>query len=227
MELNTIEKFLLIAHHPEKGRFKIPHIQFKYGLAGAILLELSLRKNIVLKDTRIEVNQQSDSNDTEYQVFNKITKTMLLSRRLHKPIYWIRKYGRSPRKLKWEFLIGLEKKRLIRIKELKFLWIPFRRSYLIESTSRQKLIYNLREVLIYKKPKTEADIAILGLVESCKMHRIMEPDRSKRKIIRQEIKQVLKESPNSEILAAIIKQIQMSIAIAIVASSTGGAGGIH
>lgn len=227
MELNTIEKFLLIAHHPEKGRFKIPPIHFKYGIAGAILLELSLRKIISLKEARVVIEQQPVTIDPDYPIFEEIIQSIQLGRRLHKPRFWIQKFGRRPRKFKWIFLDGLAKKRLIRIKELKFLWIPYRRSYLIDTSSRQKLIYNLREVLIYKKPKTEADIAILGLVESCKMHRIIEPDRSKRKIVRQELKQILKESPISEILAATIKQIQMAITIAIVASSAGGAGGSH
>jgi len=219
MELNTIEKFLLIAHHPEKGRFKIPHIHFKYGIAGAILLELSLRKTISLKEARVEIVQQPVTKDPEYPIFEEIIQSMQLSRRLHKPRFWIQKFGRRPRKFKWVFLEGLAKKRLIRIKELKFLWIPYRRSYLIDGSSRQKLIYSLKEVLIYKKPNTEADIAILGLVESCRLLRIIEPDWGKRKIVRQELKLLLKESPISEILAATIKQIQIAISIAIAASS--------
>ena len=223
MELNTIEKFLLIAHHPEKWWFKITQIHLKYGIAGAILLELDLRKKIALKDERVEVETQTTSRDTEYIIFDEIVQNMLLSHRVHKPRYWIQKMGRRPRKLKWIFLEGLEKKRLIRIKHLKFLWIPYRRSYLSDITSRQKLIYSLREILIYKKPKTEADSAILGLVEACKLHRVIEPDRNKRKIIRKELKQVLKESPISGILAATIKQIQTAVAMAIAAASAGAA----
>lgn len=227
MELNTIEKFLILALHPEKGRFNILPIPLEFGIAGAILLELSLRKRVVLENDRIKVNIKSVARDEDYPIFEEIVKTIELSRRLHKPKYWIQKYGRRSRKLKWEFLTGLEKKRLIRITHFKFLWIPYRRSYLTGVNSRQKIIYSLREMLIYKKPKTEEDIAILGLVEACKMYRIIEPDRSKRRIIRQALKQVLKESPISQIIAATIKQIRMAIAMAIAASSAGAAGAGH
>ncbi len=227
MELNTIEKFLLIAHHPEKWWYKINQIHLKYGIAGAILLELALRNDIVLEESKIQVNTKSKSDDKEYPLFGEIVQTIELSRRLHKPKYWIQKYGRRPRKLKWEFLSGLEKKRLIRIKRLKFLGIPYRRTYLIDKHIRVQLISNLRESLIYKKSKTEEDIAILGLIEACKMYRIIEPDRSKRKIIRKELKYVIKESPISEILQATIKQIQIAIAMAVAASSAGAAGASH
>jgi hypothetical protein len=223
MELNTIEKLLLISHHPEKWWFKITQIHLKYGIAGAILLELALRKNIVLVDSKIQVNPESNPEYKDYHIFEEIVKTIELSRRLHKPKYWIQKFGRQPRKFKWIFLEGLQKKRLIRIKHLKFLWLPYRRSYIADTNMRQMLIRSLKEILVYKKPKTESDIAILGLVEACKMYRIIEPDRSKRKVIRQELKQVIKESPISEILASTIKQIQVAIAMAIAASSAGAA----
>jgi golgi phosphoprotein 3 len=226
MELNTIEKFLLIAHHPEKWWFKITQIHLKYGIAGAMLLELALRKNIILNESKILVNPESKPGDKDYPIFEEIVQTIELSRRLHKPKYWIQKYGRRSRKLKWEFLNGLEKKRLIRINELKFLFIPYRRVYLIDKHARVMLITKLRDSLMYKRIKTEDDIAILGLVEACKMYRIIEPDRSKRRTIRKELKEVIKESPISEILASTIKQIQVAIAMAVAASSA-GAGASH
>ncbi len=226
MELNTIEKFLLISHHPEKWWFKITQIHLKYGIAGAILLELALKKSIVLEESKIKVNPESKPEDKDYPIFEEIVKTIELSRRLHKPKYWIQKFGRRSRKFKWAFLSGLEKNRLIHIKELKFLWIPYRRAYLLDKHARVILITKLRDSLIYKKTKTEADIAILGLIEACKMYRVIEPDRSKRKVLRKELKEVIKESPISQILAATIKQIQTAIAAAIAASSA-GAGASH
>ena len=87
------------------------------------------------------------------------------------------------------------------------------------------LITKLRDSLQYKKTKTEDDIAILGLVEACKMYRIIEPDRSKRKTIRKELKVVIKESPISEILASTIKQIQVAITMAVAAASAGASAG--
>ncbi len=224
MELNTIEKFLLIAHHPEKWWFKTPQIQLKYGLTGAMLLEFSIRKNIELVDNKIRVNKESITSDEDYSIFDDFIQTMIQANRLHKPKYWIQKFGRKSRKLKWEILRGLEKKRLIRIEHLKFIFIPYRRSYLTDRRLREKLIHELRDSLTYKKKISEEGIAILGLIEACKMYRVLSPDRSKRRQIKKELKLVLKESPISEVVQATIRQTQIAITMAIAASSAGAAG---
>ena len=52
-KLSIIEKFLLVSQHPDKGRFIIPQMQLHYGLAGAILLELSIEKRLKVENKRL------------------------------------------------------------------------------------------------------------------------------------------------------------------------------
>ncbi len=223
MELNTLEKFIIITHHPQKWWFRIQQINLKYGISGAFLLELALKKLIDLENKKVKLNPKTKSIDEAYPLFDELFEKMTASRREHRPKYWIQRFGRRSHKLKWVLLTGLEKKRLIRIRHLKFLWIPFRRSYLIERNTRESLLSKLRESIVYRKEKSDEDIAILGLIEACKMYRILSPDRSKRKQIRKELRSVLKESPVSLIVADTIKQTQMAIAMAVAASSAGAA----
>ncbi|MFO7620157.1 MAG: GPP34 family phosphoprotein, partial [Bacteroidales bacterium] len=61
---NTAEKFLLIAHHPEKGRFTISPMYIKYGLAGAILLDMTLEDRIDLTDKRLILKTAGTSADS-------------------------------------------------------------------------------------------------------------------------------------------------------------------
>ena len=224
MELNTIEKFSLIAHHPEKWWFKTPQIQLKYGLSGALLLEFSMRESIELVNERVQLKTKSKIQDKDYPILDEFIEIMIQSNRLHKPKYWIQKFGRKSRKLKWEILRGLEKKRLMRIEHSKFIFIPYRRAYLTNRNIREKILHELRDSLTYKKTLTEEDIAILGLIEACKMYRILSPDRSKRRQLKKDLRLVLKESPISEVVQATIRQIKISIAIAVAASSAGAAG---
>jgi len=219
MDLNTVERFILIAHHPDKGRFKITPIHFKYGIAGAILVELSLRKNIEIQNGRIRVNDKSDPQDIDYPIFEQITQTIAKSGRTRKPKYWLQKFSFRSRKLKWEFLKGLEKKKLVRIEKLSFLWIPYRKCYLVDARTRQSLIQNLKESILYRKKKNEEDIAIMGIIEACSMDRMLATDRSQRKLIRNELKKVLKESPFFQIFKDIISQIRIAL-IAVASASS-------
>lgn len=225
MELNIIEKFLIIAHHPTRARFITPPIQLKYGFAGALLMELSLKKNIELQNKRIKLNETISPPDESYPIFEEIIKTIGQSRKERKPGYWIQKFGRRSRKIKRAFLIGMEKKRLIRIKHSRFLFIPYRKTYLIETKTRDNIIYKLREILLYKKNKTEEDIAMMGLIAGCSMYRIMSPDRSKRRLLKKEMNALLKDSPIAEIIKVTIRQIQLAISIAIAASASGSHAG--
>ena len=151
MELNTAEKFLLLAKHPEKYWFKIPALKLKFGIIGAALLDLSLRKILDIQDNRFQINEKSDYIDKEYPAYEQISEQIIHSKRTRKPRYWIQKFARKSRRYKWEFLYGLEKKRLLRIEKRKFLVIPYRRCYLLDNRTRNQLISNLREIVLYKK----------------------------------------------------------------------------
>lgn len=221
MELNIIEKFILLAHHPVKRRFRIPSNNLKYGIMGAILLELFLRKNIIIQNARIHVNEKSDFKSIDYPILKQIIQEIAQSRKPHKPRYWIRKFGLRSRKIKWEFLMGLEKKRLVRIEHKSFIWIPYRICYLIDKKNRDAILFKLRELALYKKEKSEENIAMMGLIDSCKMYRIISADRFKRKLIRKEIKSILKDSTISQSLLAIIKQIHVAISMANAAAHAG------
>ncbi len=53
MDLNTVEKFLLLAQHPQKGRNISSDLHINYGIIGAILLELSLDGELVLDNNKL------------------------------------------------------------------------------------------------------------------------------------------------------------------------------
>lgn len=218
MKLNTAEKFLLLAKHPEKFWYKISEIHLNYGIIGSILIDLSLKKSLEIKEKCFHVNTKFEYKDKEYPGFERISDFIINSKKSRKPKYWIQKFARKSRIYKWEFFNGLEKKRLVRIENRKFLFIPYRRCYLVDSRTRNKLIDHLRDSVLYKKKKSEEDMAILGMVEACKMHKIISRDRHEVKMIKKELKTLLKDSPISQIVDDTIKQVQIAITIAIASS---------
>ncbi len=222
---NTLEMFLLIAHHPEKGRFMIPQMFLQYGIAGAILLDLTLEDRIELENKQLILKPSMVSADP---VINEAVTLMSQSPRSRKADHWVRKLATRYRKYKWQVLKGLGDKRMVRIEEKKFLGlIPYRKSYLIETYTRGNMIRQLKsEILAYTREPSSASMAIAGLIDACRMHRILSDDREERKAIKSQLKMTIKDSPVSDIVSQTIKQVQAAIiagvTAAIIASTAGG-----
>lgn len=223
---NTVEKFLLIAHHPEKGRFMIPQIYIQYGIAGALLLDLTLEDRIETADKRLLLKSGKVSADP---VISEVVTLISQSPRSRKTDYWVRKLATRHNKYKWQVLKSLADKRMVRIEEKKFLGlIPYRQSYLTESYTRSTMIRHLKsEILAYTREPSSASMAIAGLIEACRMHRILSDDREELKTIKAQLKKIIKDSPVSDIVSQTIKQVQAAIIASVTAAVFASAAGRH
>ena len=77
MKFSTAEKFLMIAHHPDKGRFVTDHIHLEYGIIGAILLDMSLERSISLEDGKIIL--KSEKADTVGQTIRQVQAAIIVA----------------------------------------------------------------------------------------------------------------------------------------------------
>ncbi|MCD6322766.1 MAG: GPP34 family phosphoprotein, partial [Clostridiales bacterium] len=110
--------------------------------------------------------------------------------------------------------------KFLRIENRKFLGlIPYRKSYLIDGTTRENLISQLRNNVLFRHDLNEDSILMLGLIEACKMHKIITSDREELKKLKKELKEIIKESPIADTVDKTIKQVQAAIIGAIVAST--------
>jgi golgi phosphoprotein 3 len=222
MKLNTAEKFIILAHHPEKGRFIINGLQLKYGLVGALLLEMSLGKIVSIQDNRLTYSSAGIEKD---QVISELSALIRQSEKVRKIRTWISKFARKSRRYKWAILSQLADKRLIRIENKKFLGlIPYKKSYIIDKNIRNELIGTARNNVLFRKDLNEENVVVLGLIEACSMHRIISSDRQELKKIRAALKEIIKESPIAGVLAETIKQVKTAIIASEAASSAAVSG---
>lgn len=223
--LNTSEKFLLIAHHPEKGRLVVSRQYFRYGLAGAILLDLCLDGRLGMENGRIIPRPGNTPADpVKSEVIQMITE----STRPRRAGYWVRKLAFRYNGYLNQIRTVLAGKRLLRIEETRLLGIiPWRRSYLTESYTRSNLIRQLKnDILVYRGDAGESS-ALAGLVEACRMRRILSTDREELKMIRSQVKKILKDSPVSDAVAQTIRQVQAVIIASVTALVAASSGGSH
>lgn len=221
MKLNTIEKFLLVAQHPDKGRFIIPQMQLNYGVVGAILLELSIEKRLKIENKRLIL---IDDKPHAHPMLNMAIDTIKQSSKTRRIRYWVNKLNRKACKYKWAFMKDLEDKRILRIEHKKFLGlIPYKKAYMIERRTRPAYLTLLRDCVLYGKQINDDESVVLALIHACKSQGILAKDRSERKVIRLKLKLILKESPIAGVVDQTIKEVQTAIMAAVVASSTAGA----
>jgi len=220
--LNTSEKFLLLAHHPEKGRLVVSRQFFRYGLAGAILLDLLLDGRLGMENGRIIPRP---GNTPSYPVWSEVIQMITDSVRPRRAGYWVRRLAFRYNGYLNQIRAGLAGKRLLKIEESRLLGIiPWRRSFLTESYTRTNLIRQLKnDILVYRGDAGESS-ALAGLVEACGMRRILSTDREELKMIRSQVKKILKESPVSDAVAQTIRQVQAAIIASVTASIAASSG---
>lgn len=223
MNLNILSKFLLLAQHPNKGRFLIGDLHINYGIIGAALLEMSVDEKItIIKDKLILIDDQNSNPSNSIDV--AITAIIKESKKTRKLRYWLQKLARKSNQYKWVILSDLEEKGLVRIEHKKFLRIfPYKKSYLVENNVRNNLIEQLRKAALQRETMSNDTLLMLALVEACKMHKIIASDKRELKLLRKELKEIVKQSPIAETLNKTIQQMQAAIMIAIMASTSAAA----
>ncbi|MGZ2369260.1 GOLPH3/VPS74 family protein [Ancylomarina sp. YFZ004] len=223
MNLSSVEKFFVLAHHPQKGKFMISDIHINYGLIGAILLDMSLEDRIKVEDDRLVLKGSIEFNDL---IRSEIALQISQSEKPRKIRYWMSKLARKSRKYKWTVLNDLSDKRIVRIEEKRFLGlIPYKKTYLQDNVKRDSLIEELRRDVFTHRKLNKENVVILSLIEACKMHKILASDKSELRVLRKELKDLLIDSPIADVLDKTIKQVQAAIMGAVIASTVASSAG--
>jgi len=217
MALTLSEKFILLAHHPEKGRFAVTQYQHQYGLIGSLIMDLSLKGILTVENKRIYMKQNDPPAD---EILKDIVQKIAASSRPRRIRYWLSKLSFSYRRYKWSVYANLEKQWIIRIESKRFLGIiPYRKCYVRNKSERTQVIATLREAILYKKEMNDEMIALAALVAGCSMQRKLTTRREELKVIKQELKRILKDQPVASAVNQTIIEVQAAVASAIITST--------
>lgn len=218
MKLDLLEKFILLAHHPEKRRFLISDLPINYGLIGAMLLDMSLEERIDIQNDDLILK---DHRNISNPMIAEIATTIHQSKKKRKVKYWVMKFGQKASKYKRRILESLEKKNIIEIERKKFLGlIPYIKTNVSDRRLRDRLVQEVRENVLNRRDIADEDTLMLGLVESCKMYRALSADKEEIKRMKANLKDILKDSPIADSIDKTVKQVQSAIIVSVIASST-------
>lgn len=180
-------------------------------------MELSLKEIIAIENKRLYLKKNDLPPD---EVLRDIVQKLASLPRPRRIRSWLTRFSFSYRKYKWAIYANLEKQWIIRIEKRRFLGIiPYRRCYVRNKSERAQIIATLRENILYKKEMNDEMVALAALVAACSMQRKLTTNREELKVIKQELKRILKEQPVASAVKQTIIEVQAAVASAIVAAN--------
>ncbi len=176
MAQTSSAKFLILIQNPEKSNCLISDQMRNVGLIGSILMDLVNEKSIDIENGKIKAK----TTKTKLSISHKqILGLISQSKRTKKIRTWISKFLSKSRQYQKQIFEQLETERLIRIEYKKFIFFKYYKTRLIDRKIREQIIKEIRDVIFNNKQIDNNNTAIFGLIQACKMHKLVCNDKKK------------------------------------------------
>ncbi len=222
MKLNLIEKFILLSLDSKKGKFLIDAMSLNYGIAGAILLELSEEKKISIINKRLTISNFKLTGD---KVIDASIKLINDSKKKRKIKYWVYKIGNKSSGLKKMILDNLKNKKIVKITSKKYFFrlITIYRYPIINNTYLEELKKGIKDIVLENKKTDLAGLLLLSLMNSCKLTRVLFMNKKEHNAARKRIKELTKDVEISNEVSQTLKEIQAAVIVATSSAVIGSA----
>jgi len=213
MQLHLFEKFILLALDQKKGKFLIDSLSLNYGIAGAILLELSELNKIISQNKRIKVSDEKLTNNT---IIDTCIKLIKKSKKNQTAKYWIYKIGYKSSGFKKIIINDLHEKGVLKIEKKTYIWrlVKLFKYQLINLKLTEEIKTKLKKIVFNnEKPEIEA-LLLLSLMNSCKLIRILFVNKSECRFAKKRINELTMNIEISETVSQTLKEIQTAIIVA-------------
>ncbi len=209
--LTLPEQLLLLALHDEKGTIlSTASISIKYGLAGAVIMELALREKVVIRDKKLVLINDSYTGD------NVLDEAMTQIKKLGKGKnagYWVNKLQNI--KIQELILDRLVDKGILKTEEHKILWIFDSPHYPMKDSEEELGIREQIRRIVLHKDIAEARVAVLiGLVNACRLTNEIF-SKEERKEAKKRIKEIIDNDLIAKAVADTVVAIEAALMVAI------------
>lgn len=224
MEKKVTEYFFVLALNTETGYYRVNGNYLSYGVLGAMMMDLALAERIELDGKDIKTREGSI---TGLAVYDKMLDTIRSSKKTRSIRYWLRKFAFKASWYRKEMQKILVDNGTLRMERKRFLGIPYSLFFPADMPATERLIFRIKDIVLYNKQPEEHELMFLGLAYACRMHRSMSKEISERKKIRKALVKYIKENPLASNINKTIMEMQAaitaSVSAAVIASSSAGA----
>ena len=219
--MNTIaEELLLLALNNKKGTILMSASSaLVYGIAGGLLVELTLMNRLMLQNKKIIVNDESPVEDELLQQVFQVIKNDPKSRSVK---YWVNRLNsRIGGRLKNKLFDRLANKGIVEKEPHHFLWVIQYYHYpLIDYNLKDAIQKRIREEIIYKTGDPEQRTAVLGsLIYACNLLNTVFPS-DERRTAKKRLKQIAKNEVYGKVVSESVQALQVAIITSVIAATT-------
>jgi hypothetical protein len=211
MDRSVAELFVILALNPEKGRVTLDSIHFRYSLTGAIMMDYFAGEEFRVEGKRV-IPSLKINDDAIHMLF---AERMMKSSRNRKISYWIGRLTNKSRFIFSEMTKSLEKQGIIQIEQKKFLNIfPYKRYWFVNKSVREKLIEEIRDILVRGRQPDKKQLMLLGVIEASRAYRLIAKESGEARQLRKINTALL----NSDVMTSEINQAIKEVQAAIITS---------
>ncbi len=158
------EELLLLALDDEKGTI-VDKTSIKYGLVGALLMDLALLNKI---DTDLENLMIVDTSPTGDDILDDVLTQIAQSDRTRTTAYWLVHLSQNSNTIKERLLDRLIQKGILKREEQRILWVFARRRYPVRDDKEEKEVKTrIREVILSDSIPDPRDVVLISLIKGC------------------------------------------------------------
>lgn len=181
MELSLTHQFVLLSVNEKGGFSSDAFISMNFGMAGAILSELTLARFIEIRDEKVYASE----NTTGILVYDEVLRMIRTQKKQKSVQYWVSRLAYRMRKIKRLALYELGTLGIVTIKERKVLGVFKRFQYFVANkTVKMEMELAIRSVLLHDASPTVKQVLLISLISSCNMLNTMFPEKEERKMAR-------------------------------------------
>jgi hypothetical protein len=209
--LKLTEELLLLALRDKKGTLvSSASMALPFGLAGAVLMELTLRQRVSIEDNKFVIRDATPTGD---DILDEALAKIQSSKKNRKPQYWVSKLSKI-KKMKDRLLDRLVNEGILRREEHRILRvIPSKRYPTVYSGPEMKLRKQIRSVVLQGKKPDERTMIITSLVQACNLVKeIFEKEE------RKEAKKRMKEISKGDAVAKAVTDTVAGVQAAVIAA---------
>jgi hypothetical protein len=215
-ELTLVESFLLLALD-NKGKFLIDSVSLNHGVAGAVLMKLTILKKIKVERRRVHV---IDASDTGIEFLDQFLHYINASQKPKRVRRWVHKLAARLKKRKYTIIANLIERGILKKEKNKFLGIiPYTVYPTVDSSPEDEVRSHLLDIIRSKKEVDPKSLMLLSLLEATKLSKALFSRRKEHKYARKRIKALTREFETNSIIHATIKEV----CSAVITASTSAA----
>jgi hypothetical protein len=218
MDLNLPEKLFILSVEDDQGQVTASIKKtLRFGLAGALLADLALANKIHLEDERLALTDPTPTGDN---LFDEVLAAIAAGGKARKLSRWVNTLG--DKQIVKQVAERLAGRNVIRIEKKRYSWIiPYELYPQVNASTKFWVKQHLRGVVLAEEKAAAADIALLSLLNACRLLRLVFT-RDERKAASKKVDQLVEGESFGEAVLELLADID---AVAAAASSAAGNSG--